>query len=337
MAPTDDSKKKPSLLYWGGAGILASVVLASAYLIFTFEEADQLVLIKAPLTPVRVAPEDPGGLKINSQDSPVMSLLDEANSGNSPEAEGAEVLVPPESEPELPPITLTEDQDQGTSEQVKEDDSAALAVDEGGQKKAQDKPEEPSAEKPATPEPVETVATEAATNPQPESPAKNSENAQTLASTETQPAAVETESKPEPSTASSAAQDTQANEQVNEQVTEQVAPENEITAAINNLRGVQPTERPKTPKIIAPADSDTPTFVLQFAAFKSEGRAKNTAAVLSAKHAERLGNLSIGYMMRDDFWRVVTEPLPRPEAIALCRNFRSVGQDCITKLLDKQP
>ena len=100
---------------------------------------------------------------------------------------------------------------------------------------------------------------------------------------------------------------------------------------------MQPTERPKTPKIIAPADSDIPTFVVQFAAFKSERRAKNTAAVLSAKHAERLGDLNIGYMMRDDFWRVVTEPLPRPEAIALCRNFRSVGQDCITKLLDKQP
>ena len=166
----------------------------------------------------------------------------------------------------------------------------------------------------------------------------NSDNTQTLASTETQPAAVETEVKPEPSTAPlSAAQDTQAEKQANEQATEQVAPENEITAAINNLPGVQPTERPKTPKIIAPADSDTPTFVVQFAAFKSEGRAKNTAAVLSAKHAERLGDLNIGYMMRDDFWRVVTEPLPRPEAIALCRNFRSVGQDCITKLLDKQP
>jgi len=331
MAPTDDSNKKPSLLYLGGAGILASVVLASAYLIFTFEEADQLVLIKAPLTPVRVAPEDPGGLKINSQDSPVMSLLDEANSGNSPNQEGAEVLVPPESEPELPPITLTEDQ--GTSEQVKQDESVA-AVTEGGQ----DKVEETSVAKQPSPEPVEAVATEAATMPEPESPVKNSENTQTLASTETQPAVVETESKPEPSTApSSATQDTQAEKQANDQATEQVAPENEITAAINNLPGVQPTERPKTPKIIAPADSDIPTFVVQFAAFKSEGRAKNTAAVLSAKHAERLGDLNIGYMMRDDFWRVVTEPLPRPEAIALCRNFRSVGQDCITKLLDKQP
>lgn len=332
MAPTDDSKKKPSLLYLGGAGILASVVLASAYLIFTFEEADQLVLIKAPLTPVRVAPEDPGGLKINSQNSPVMSLLDEANSGNSPDQEGAEVLVPPESEPELPPITLTEDQ--GTSEQVKQDESVAAAVEEGGQDKDQDKVEETSAAKQPSPEPVEAVATKAASNPVPESSAKNSDNTQTLASTETQPAVVETESKSEPSTApSSATQDTQTEKQA----TEQVAPENEITAAINNLPGVQPTERPKTPKIIAPADSDIPTFVVQFAAFKSEGRAKNTAAVLSAKHAERLGDLSIGYMMRDDFWRVVTEPLPRPEAIALCRNFRSVGQDCITKLLDKQP
>ena len=335
MAPTDDSKKKPSLLYLGGAGILASVVLASAYLIFTFEEADQLVLIKAPLTPVRVAPEDPGGLKINSQDSPVMSLLDEANSGNSPDQEGAEVLVPPESEPELPPITLTEDQE--TSEQVKQDESVA-AVTEGGQDKAQDKVEKTSVAKQPLPESVEAVATEAATMPEPESPVKNSENTQTLASTETQPAVVETESKPDPSTApSSATQDTQAEKQANDQATEQVAPENEITAAINNLPGVQPTERPKTPKIIAPADSDTPTFVVQFAAFKSEGRAKNTAAVLSAKHAERLGDLNIGYMMRDDFWRVITEPLPRPEAIALCRNFRSVGQDCITKLLDKQP
>jgi len=333
MAPTDDMKKKTSLLYLGGAGVLACVVLASAFLIFTFEEADQLVLIKAPLTPVRVAPDDPGGLKINSIDSPVMSLLDEANTGNSVNQEGTEVLVPPESEPELPPINLTDNENTASQSQSEQDyqasetgagtsavDSEPVMADDG------------SKVQPAT---VEIVTTEAGEN----SASETTETTQDVKSTpsqDDQTASVESEAKTETKSATPVVAESETNQSTN-QTAKAVAPENEITAAINNLPGVQPTERPKTPKIIAPADSDTPTFVVQFAAFKSEGRAKNTAAVLSAKHAERLGDLTIGYMKRDDFWRVVSEPLPRPDAIALCRNFRSVGQDCITKLIDKQP
>ena len=74
--------------------------------------------------------------------------------------------------------------------------------------------------------------------------------------------------------------------------------------------------------------------MVQFAAFKNETRAKNTAAVLATKHENRLGEVAIGYMKRDQYWRVVTEPMPRVDATALCRMFRSVGQDCITKLME---
>ncbi len=333
MAPTDDMKKKTSLLYLGGAGVLACVVLASAFLIFTFEEADQLVLIKAPLTPVRVAPDDPGGLKINSIDSPVMSLLDEANTGNSVNQEGTEVLVPPESEPELPPINLTDNENTASQSQSEQDNQASETG--AGTSAVDSEPvmaDDGSKVQPAT---VEIVTTEAGEN----SASETTETKQDVKSTpsqDDQTASVESEAKTETKSATPVVAESETNQSTN-QTAEAVAPENEITAAINNLPGVQPTERPKTPKIIAPADSDTPTFVVQFAAFKSEGRAKNTAAVLSAKHAERLGDLTIGYMKRDDFWRVVSEPLPRPDAIALCRNFRSVGQDCITKLIDKQP
>lgn len=333
MAPTDDMKKKTSLLYLGGAGVLACVVLASAYLIFTFEEADQLVLIKAPLTPVRVAPEDPGGLKINSIDSPVMSLLDEANTGNSVNQEGTEVLVPPESEPELPPINLTDNENTASSSQSEQDNQASETG--AGTSAVDSEPvmaDDGSKVQPAT---VEIVTTEAGENSASET-TKTTEDVKVTPSQDDQTASVESEEKTETKSSTPVVAETETNQSTN-QTAEAVAPENEITAAINNLPGVQPTERPKTPKIIAPADSDTPTFVVQFAAFKSEGRAKNTAAVLSAKHAERLGDLTIGYMKRDDFWRVVSEPLPRPDAIALCRNFRSVGQDCITKLIDKQP
>ena len=333
MAPTDDMKKKTSLLYLGGAGVLACVVLASAFLIFTFEEADQLVLIKAPLTPVRVAPDDPGGLKINSIDSPVMSLLDEANTGNSVNQEGTEVLVPPESEPELPPINLTDNENTASQSQSEQDNQASETG--AGTSAVDSEPvmaDDGSKVQPAT---VEIVTTEAGEN----SASETTETTQDVKSTpsqDDQTASEEPKAKTETKSSTPVVAESAANQSTN-QTAEAVAPVNEITAAINNLPGVQPTERPKTPKIFAPADSDTPTFVVQFAAFKSEGRAKNTAAVLSAKHAERLGDLTIGYMKRDDFWRVVSEPLPRPDAIALCRNFRSVGQDCITKLIDKQP
>ncbi|NDA08631.1 MAG: hypothetical protein EBZ18_04385, partial [Alphaproteobacteria bacterium] len=61
-----------------------------------------LIILKADTEPFKVEPENPGGLTINSQNSPVMEILEKAQEDQT----GKEVLLPPESEPELPPIAV---------------------------------------------------------------------------------------------------------------------------------------------------------------------------------------------------------------------------------------
>ena len=100
------------------------------------------------------------------------------------------------------------------------------------------------------------------------------------------------------------------------------ASDDEIGDAVAQVTAPQP-----------PADGE-PLFVVQFAAFKSEKNATSTAAVLATKHAPRLDGVGIGHTRSGEFWRVVTDPMPRADASALCDKFRSVGQDCIVKLME---
>lgn len=283
------------------AGV-AIIAFIGAYFLFKGPDSDQLVVIKAPTTPVRVAPEDPGGLKLNSIDSPVMDLLvDQANDDDN-----TEILVPPVSEPELPPIDVTDDnitQDNQVSETDVLTASSSLSTE--------DQKEEPKTD------PVETQI----------------DTAEDVG-----------QETPVISTAETVVAKTEDNTSVKTTPSEETKkPEDEINSAIDQVTDntavkEQPEEnplpRPKTPKIVNTTDNDAPSFVVQFAAFKNETRAKNTAAVLATKHENRLGEVAIGYMKRDQYWRVVTEPMPRADATALCRMFRSVGQDCITKLME---
>ena len=306
------------LVMIGGLVVVAGLAFGGAYLLLSGQSSDQLVVIKAPTTPVRVAPEDPGGLKLNSIDSPVMDLLvEQANQ----DEKNAEVLVPPVSEPELPPI----DVDSPKDDPAAKDDAAP-----------KDNPAKDNT-------PVDnTPVLEAITAAQ--------DNASPPAETSTQPSTVQAEPAQPKSSVDPANQDDQGDSapvaaaSAEPVVTETKAaktdesPEqsqDEIADAISSLSSDQPVAKPKTPKIVNTTDNNAPSFVVQFAAFKSETRAKNTAAVLATKHASRLGEITLGYMKRDQYWRVVTEPMPRADATSLCRMFRSVGQDCITKLMEQ--
>lgn len=311
MARADGDRNNISpLVLIGGGLVVASLTFGGAYLWLGQSSSNQLVVIKAPTTPVRVAPEDPGGLKLNSIDSPVMDLLvEQANQ----DEKNAEVLVPPVSEPELPPIEVVsenaEEDDEVLSETTSTENDAAESNNDDSDQATNAATETPSQEEsveaePATAEPV--VAADATTE------------ATTEATTGT---TTETAQSDEPI-------DNKKNEKADKS-------EDEIADAISSLSSDQPAPKPETPKIVTPSDQDAPRFVVQFAAFKSETRAKNTAAVLATKHASRLNEITLGYMRRDNYWRVVTEPMPRADATSLCRMFRSVGQDCITKLMEQ--
>ena len=299
MARADgDRNSLSALVLIGGGLVVASLTFGGAYLWLGQSASDQLVVIKAPTTPVRVAPEDRGGLKLNSIDSPVMDLLvEQANQ----DEKNAEVLVPSESEPELPPIEIAPEKPEDNSEETATVETKNSANDEISEETAEaETAQEPATLEPAAPETV--VSAEQSTG-----------------------------------TASKSNQDDAPAADVKEEKTADQAdqPKDEIADAISSLSSDQPAPKPETPKIVTPSDADAPWFVVQFAAFKSETRAKNTAAVLATKHASRLNDITLGYMRRDDYWRVVTEPMPRADATSLCRMFRSVGQDCITKLMEQ--
>ena len=299
MARADgDRNSLSALVLIGGGLVVASLTFGGAYLWLGQSASDQLVVIKAPTTPVRVAPEDRGGLKLNSIDSPVMDLLvEQANQ----DEKNAEVLVPSESEPELPPIKIAPEKPEDNSEETATVETKNSANDEISEETAEaETAQEPATLEPAAPETV--VSAEQSTG-----------------------------------TASKSNQDDAPAADVKEEKTADQAdqPKDEIADAISSLSSDQPAPKPETPKIVTPSDADAPRFVVQFAAFKSETRAKNTAAVLATKHASRLNDITLGYMRRDDYWRVVTEPMPRADATSLCRMFRSVGQDCITKLMEQ--
>lgn len=302
------------LVMIGGFVVVAGLAFGGAYLLLSGQSSDQLVVIKAPTTPVRVAPEDPGGLKLNSIDSPVMDLLvEQANQ----DEKNAEVLVPPVSEPELPPIDVDSPKDDpAPKDNPAKDNTPVLEAITAAQDNAS-----PAAKPEETLRPSSTVEAEPAQPKSSVDPANQDDQGDSapVAAASAEPVVTETK----------AAKKTAKTEEAPEQS------QDEIADAISSLSSDQPVAKPKTPKIVNTTDNNAPSFVVQFAAFKSETRAKNTAAVLATKHASRLGEITLGYMKRDQYWRVVTEPMPRADATSLCRIFRSVGQDCITKLMEQ--
>ena len=93
-------------------------------------------------------------------------------------------------------------------------------------------------------------------------------------------------------------------------------------------------QAPKKATTFALPEDDATYFLVQFAAFKKEKSAADTAALLNKQHASRLGERVIGYMHSGNFWRVVTDFMTKKaEAVALCDKFVSVGQDCFVRTI----
>ncbi len=76
------------------------------YGFFTWERFNPLVIIKADQTPIKTVPQDAGGKKLDSIDSPVLSFFDAAGDDDGDDDGAVEVIVPPTAEPNLPPISV---------------------------------------------------------------------------------------------------------------------------------------------------------------------------------------------------------------------------------------
>ena len=97
---------------------------------------------------------------------------------------------------------------------------------------------------------------------------------------------------------------------------------------------VKPLKRPIKPLVIKNPVAESPSMMVQLAAFRNQDKAEEVAALLTEKHKERLQGLTLGIMQADTgssgiFWRVTTEPLPTEDARALCDSMKRAGQDCI--------
>ena len=102
----------------------------------------------------------------------------------------------------------------------------------------------------------------------------------------------------------------------------------DLTAALNTL--AMPTPRPKVTK------SGQVEMMVQLAAFRKEDKAKTAAALLNEKHADRLRGhqLDVRSIKSTDgqlFWRVITDPIPKQDALSICDGLKRAGQDCIIR------
>ena len=270
------------------AAMLVAALFLGGSVLFLVDRERGLVILKANQDPYKVRPSDPGGKKLDNLDSPVLGLLDPLDEKDT----GREVLTPPETAPEPPPISLDGETTEDTSTDTAD---GPAATEEGG-----------------------TVSADA-TTPETAPAAEDEDNvADTGGEEETEVASVEDDaaSAEEPSEPAPG----------RSEVGEAGSSGGEIDDAVAQVSGARD----------APADADGGYFVVQFAAFKSEKNATDTAAVLASKHASRLNGIGIGYLRRGEYWRVVTDPLSRPDASEMCSMFRSVGQDCIVKLVEPE-
>lgn len=82
-------------------------------------------------------------------------------------------------------------------------------------------------------------------------------------------------------------------------------------------------------------------MMVQLAAFREEDRARTAAALLNEKHKARLGGYSLGVSSVTStdgqlFWRVITDALPKQDALSVCEELKRSGQDCILRQQKEQ-
>ena len=102
----------------------------------------------------------------------------------------------------------------------------------------------------------------------------------------------------------------------------------DLTSALN--APAIPTPRPKVKK------AGQGEMMVQLAAFRKEHKAKTAAALLNQKHADRLQGYRLGVRSVKStdgqlFWRVITEPIPKQDALSICDGLKRAGQDCIIR------
>ena len=92
----------------------------------------------------------------------------------------------------------------------------------------------------------------------------------------------------------------------------------------------------KIKKRVIVIEGDEPLYMIQLAAFRNAEKATEMARILSQKHKSRLQAVNLETMRVDTgsngiFYRIVSAPLPRPDADKICGVLRRSGQDCFLR------
>ena len=92
----------------------------------------------------------------------------------------------------------------------------------------------------------------------------------------------------------------------------------------------------KIKKRVIVIEGDEPLYMIQLAAFRNAEKATELAKILSQKHKPRLQGVDLETMRVDTgsngiFYRIVSAPLPRPDADKICGVLRRSGQDCFLR------
>ena len=123
----NSEKKWRSLLVLVFITIAAGVVTYFLMPIFLPADQNDVQIISAPEGPIKVKPDDVGGEAIKNQDSAVMSMI----ANNSKPDIDVENLRPLSSDPELPPVTLSEETKEPKAEpdsQIETDNKTTMKV-----------------------------------------------------------------------------------------------------------------------------------------------------------------------------------------------------------------
>ena len=107
----------------------------------------------------------------------------------------------------------------------------------------------------------------------------------------------------------------------------------DLTAVLN--APASPAPRPKKNK------GAQDQMMVQLAAFRKKEKAITAAALLNQKHAERLKGYQLGVRLVNStdgqiFWRVITDSLPKQDALLICDGLKRAGQDCIIRQIKAQ-
>lgn len=292
-----DEDQQVSGVNWGWFAILASIIAivgGTTYFLLPSlisKTVTDITVVKAIDAPIKVKPLDPGGEAVDHQDLLVVDILKGGNKAD----DQTETLRPTSPSPEPPPVAEAETAAKTILEPpLATSEDAAKAGDTAMANRGEDAAKKLLPKAKPAPKPVTKTAADK------DAAGKDATGADTKT-------AAKTSNKPTKPAAAKPAS----------------AKANKDTTS-------------KIKKRVIVIEGDEPLYMIQLAAFRNAEKATEMAKILSQKHKSRLQNVDLETMSVDTgsngiFYRVVSAPLPRPDADKICGVLRRSGQDCFLR------